>query len=61
MSSKKSFQILVALLWTINNFSAYDDISGWSTKGALACPPCNYDSQSHWLKYVRKFSYIGHK
>ena len=50
-----------ALLWTINNFLAYGDISGWSTKGALACPPCNYDSQSRWLKYGRKFSYIGHR
>ena len=38
MSSKKSFQIYAALLWTINDFPAYDDISGWSTKCALACP-----------------------
>ena len=51
----------VALLWTINDFPAYGDISGWSTKGALACPPCNYDSQSCWLRYGRKFSHIGHK
>ena len=44
VSSKKSFQVHAALLWTINDFLAYDDILGWSTKGALACPPCNYDS-----------------
>ena len=48
------------LLWTINDFLAYSDISSWSTKGALTCPPCNYDSQSRWLRYERKFSYIGH-
>ena len=61
MSSKKSFQMHVALLWTINDFPAHGDISGWSTKGTLACPSCNYDSQSCWLRYGRKFSYIGHR
>ena len=48
-------------LWIINDFPAYGDISGWSTKGSLACPSCNYDSQSRWLRYERKFSYIGHR
>ena len=61
VSSKKSFQKLATLLWTINNFPAYGDISGWNTKCSLACPSCNYDKQSHWLIYGRKFSYIGHK
>ena len=50
-----------ALLWSINDFPAYGDISGWSTKSALACPPYNYDRQSCWLRYGRKFSYIGHR
>ena len=35
VSSKKSFQMHVALSWTINDFPRYGDISGWSTKGAL--------------------------
>ena len=61
VSSKKSFQMHAALLWTINDFFTYDNISGWSTKGALACPPYNYDRQSRWLRYGRKFSYIGHR
>ena len=51
----------VALLWIINDFLAYGDISSWSTKGTFACFPCNYDSQSCWLKYGRKFSYIEHR
>ena len=50
-----------ALLWTINDFPAYGDISDQSTEGALAYPPCNYDSQSRWLRYERKFSYIRHR
>ena len=45
--SKKSYQMHAALLWTINDFLAYGDISSWSTKGAFACPLCNHDSQSH--------------
>ena len=61
MSSKKLFQMHIALLWTTNDFPAYGDTPSWSTKCALACPPCNYDSQSCWLKYGRKFSYIGHR
>ena len=27
------FQLHVALLWTINDFPAYGDLSGWSIKG----------------------------
>ena len=61
VSSKKSLQMHAALLWTINDFPTYGDISGWSTKGALACPPYNYDSQSRWLRYGRKSSYIEHR
>ncbi|KAA0042917.1 putative transposase [Cucumis melo var. makuwa] len=28
------FQLYAALLWTINDFPAYGDLSGWSTKGS---------------------------
>ena len=44
VSSKQSFQMHATLLWIINDFPAYGDISGWSTKITLACPLCNYDS-----------------
>ncbi|KAL0549527.1 hypothetical protein IC582_014012 [Cucumis melo] len=44
------FQLYAALLWTINDFSAYGDLSRWSTKGYQACPiswvidrPLGYD------------------
>ena len=32
-SSKEIFQLRVALIWTINDFPVYADLSGWSTKG----------------------------
>ncbi|CAI0464564.1 unnamed protein product, partial [Linum tenue] len=48
-----------ALLWTINDFPAYANLSGWSTKGALACPSCNKETHSVRLKKGCKFSYMG--
>ena len=48
-------------MWTINDFPAYADISGWSTKGLLACPCCMDDTESHYLKHGRKVCYMGHR
>ena len=45
-SSKEIFQLCAALMWTINDFSAYANLSGWSTKGGLACPSCAMETDS---------------
>ncbi|XP_059316109.1 uncharacterized protein LOC132066941 [Lycium ferocissimum] len=58
-SRRENFCMRAALLWTINDFPAYAYLSGWSTKGALACPSCNKETPSTRLKYGRKFSYMG--
>ncbi|WMV25412.1 hypothetical protein MTR67_018797 [Solanum verrucosum] len=42
----KCFKMHVAVLWTINDFPAYGNLSGWSTKGYMACPTCNKDTSS---------------
>ena len=60
-SSNTKFQLRAALMWTINDFPAYADISGWSTKGLLACPCCMDDTESHYLKHGRKVCYMGHR
>ncbi|XP_035544633.1 uncharacterized protein LOC118348016 [Juglans regia] len=60
-STKQMFQLHAAFLWTINDFPAYGNLSGWSTKGKLACPTCNGDTDSLWLKYGRKHCYMGHR
>ena len=52
VSSKKSFQIHATLLWTINNFLAYGDISDWSTKSALAC--------NSWIVIINSLSKNNH-
>ncbi|KAG8478767.1 hypothetical protein CXB51_028628 [Gossypium anomalum] len=50
-----------ALLWTINDFPAYANLSGLSTKGCYACPCCAVQTCSKWLYNGKKFSYMGHR
>jgi len=38
ISRKQNFVMRAALMWTINDFPAYEMVSGWSTHGKLACP-----------------------
>ena len=45
-SMKETFQLYASILWTINDFPAYGNLSGWSTKDKLACPCCNEDTWS---------------
>ncbi|KAG8480732.1 hypothetical protein CXB51_025390 [Gossypium anomalum] len=58
---KKNFNLLAALLCTINDFPAYANLSGWSTKGHYACPCCAAQTCSKWLYNGKKFSYMGHR
>ncbi|XP_060170851.1 uncharacterized protein LOC132601805 [Lycium barbarum] len=57
--SKSNFLMRVALLWTINDFPAYGNLSGWSTKGKLACPCFHKDTQS--VSLHNKLCYMGHR
>ncbi|XP_016199365.1 uncharacterized protein LOC107640353 [Arachis ipaensis] len=57
----KTFQMHAALLWTISDFPAYAMLSGWSTKGKLACPSCNYGTCSSYLTHSQKMCYMGHQ
>jgi hypothetical protein len=49
------------LLWTINDFSAYENLSGWSTKGNLVCPVCNKNTMFRRLKFGFKRCYMGYR
>ncbi|XP_042962406.1 uncharacterized protein LOC122296669 [Carya illinoinensis] len=59
--AKETFRLHAALLWTINDFPAYGNLSGWSTKGKMACPSCKEETDSMWLTYSRKYCYMGHR
>ncbi|XP_059316721.1 uncharacterized protein LOC132067483 isoform X1 [Lycium ferocissimum] len=59
--TNQTFRMRAALLWTVSDFPALAMVSGWSTKGKLACPTCNYDTCSQYLKHSRKMCYMGHR
>jgi len=44
VTSKKYFTMRLTLMWTINDFPAYGDLSGWSTHGQKACPCCRHET-----------------
>ena len=58
---RQNFQLHVALIWTINDFSAYGMLSGGSTKEALGCPCCNIETCFLYLKYGHKQCYMAHR
>ncbi|KAA0025429.1 uncharacterized protein E6C27_scaffold417G00130 [Cucumis melo var. makuwa] len=53
------FQLYVALLWTINDFPTYGDLSEWSTKGYQACLICMGDRSSFGIR--GRISFMGHR
>ncbi|GJY50749.1 hypothetical protein Tco_0441596 [Tanacetum coccineum] len=59
--SKQHFKLKASLMWTINDFPAYANLSGWSTKGRVACPVCANSTHSRWLKHGKKICYMGHR
>ncbi|XP_052176708.1 uncharacterized protein LOC127791014 [Diospyros lotus] len=60
-SVHQNFKMHAALLWTINDFPAYGNLSSWSTKGKLACPCCNKDAFSMRLNNSRKQCFMRHR
>ncbi|CAL8991489.1 unnamed protein product [Prunus brigantina] len=53
------FTLRAAVMWTVNDFPAYAMVSGWSTKGYMACPVCKGDVTSGW--HAGKVCYLGHR
>ena len=58
-SKGEIFQMRAVLLWTINDFPTYGMMSGWSTKGYVACRTCNKDICSLGLR--SKICFMGHR
>ncbi|XP_073103331.1 uncharacterized protein [Elaeis guineensis] len=56
--TRQNFNLHAAVLWTINDFPAYGNLSGWMTKRKLACPCCHKDTCS--LSIRSKICYMGH-
>ena len=58
---EENFTLRALLLWTINNFLFYGNLSGYSVKGYYACPICGENTCSKRLEHGRKFFYMGHR
>ncbi|GJW33704.1 uncharacterized protein Tco_0053736 [Tanacetum coccineum] len=59
--SKNYFTLRAMIFCTISDFPAYDNLSGYSTKGKKACPVCEDCTHSVWLRHCRKTIYMGHR
>ncbi|KAI5350571.1 hypothetical protein L3X38_003462 [Prunus dulcis] len=55
------FTLRGVLLWTINDFSAYGNLSGCVVKGYKANKICDNDTPSHRFKNGHKIYYIRHR
>ncbi|KAI9159740.1 hypothetical protein LWI28_001464 [Acer negundo] len=60
-AARQNFCLRAVVLWTINDFPTYGNLSSWSTKGKLACPSCNKDTSNKRLKHGNKTVYMRHR
>ena len=58
---KEVFTLRAVLLWTINYFPAYRNLSGCIIKGYHACLICGEKTYSHMLKHGKKNSFTSHR
>lgn len=47
-------------MWTINDFPAYENLSGCVNQGYMACPLCGEDTVTKYLPHSRKMCFQGH-
>ncbi|XP_071689874.1 uncharacterized protein [Rutidosis leptorrhynchoides] len=60
-STKSYFTLCAYLLWTVSDFPAYTNLSGWSTKGKLACPSCHKETRLTRLSNSHKEIFMAHR
>ena len=58
ISTRSTFNLKAAVMWTISDFPAYGMLSGWSTHGRLSCPYCMEQSKTSYLPHGRKISFF---
>ncbi|KAL0373977.1 UNVERIFIED_CONTAM: hypothetical protein Sradi_3313400 [Sesamum radiatum] len=57
-TTNQAFMMRAALMWTMNDLSAYGMASGWSTTGIMGCPICMDDTRAFHLQHGRKACYF---
>ncbi|XP_062103991.1 uncharacterized protein LOC133815129 [Humulus lupulus] len=58
---KENFILRGVLLWTINDFPAYGNLSRCFVKGYKGCPICGEKTSATRLKHCRKMCYMGRR
>ncbi|XP_074352362.1 uncharacterized protein LOC141691530 [Apium graveolens] len=58
---KSFFTLKAILMWTINDFPGYRNLSGCVNKGYRACPVCGDQTVAKYLSRSRKMSYQGYR
>ncbi|XP_042386824.1 uncharacterized protein LOC121978560 [Zingiber officinale] len=58
---REVFTLKAVLLWTINDFPAYGNLSGCTTHSYYACPICGEDTYAKHLQNGKKMSFAGHR
>ena len=58
---KETFVLKAMLFGTINDFPAYGNLSGYSTKGKTACPICEDNTCWERLQHSQKNVFLGHR
>ncbi|XP_074381134.1 uncharacterized protein LOC141722194 [Apium graveolens] len=59
--TKSSFILRAILMWTINDFPAYGNLSGCVNKGYMCCPVYGDDTVANYLPYTKKMCFQGHR
>ncbi|XP_019163443.1 PREDICTED: uncharacterized protein LOC109159786 [Ipomoea nil] len=59
--SQTNFTLRAMLFCTINDFPAYGNLSGYTTKGAKACPVYEEETVDLWLNNSRKNVFMSHR
>ncbi|XP_074377706.1 uncharacterized protein LOC141719227 [Apium graveolens] len=58
--SKSYFTLKAVLMWTINDFPGYANLSDCVNKGYKSCPICGDDTVAKYLSHSKKMCYQGH-
>ncbi|XP_031131839.1 uncharacterized protein LOC116033221 [Ipomoea triloba] len=59
--SRSNFTLRATIFCTINDFPAYGNLSGYTCKGAKACPICQDETPDLWLSNSKKNVFMSHK
>ncbi|XP_074326589.1 uncharacterized protein LOC141664531 [Apium graveolens] len=59
--SKSYFTLKAVLMWTINDFPGYTNLSGCVNKGYKSYPICGDDTVAKYLSHSKNMCYQGHR